>query len=55
VREDARADGLEKGIEKGIAITVNGLYKQGVAIEVICAATNLSKEEVQKILKDNLE
>ncbi|MFN0203606.1 MAG: hypothetical protein ACKVTZ_18920 [Bacteroidia bacterium] len=59
VREDAIAEGLEmgieKGIEKGIETMVLSFHKQGVAMEVICAATHLSKEKVNDILAKNKE
>ncbi|MFK7799368.1 MAG: Rpn family recombination-promoting nuclease/putative transposase [Aureispira sp.] len=52
-KEEGRAEGKEEGIKQGrekekIQIALN-LKKQGIGIEVIVAATGLSKEEIEQL------
>ncbi len=48
--------GIEKGIEKGIELNkhemINNLYQNGVSLDLISKSSNLSIEEVKKILND---
>jgi hypothetical protein len=42
--------GIEKGIEQGIEQAVQGLHRQGVAVEVIARALSLSEDAVLRII-----
>ena len=54
-REEGLEQGLEQGIEKGRAERdkemIKAMHDSGIEIDVICKVANLSKEEVEKILK----
>ena len=43
-------DGLKEGIEQGIKKMVNNFYQNGASLDLISKSTNLSLDEVEKIL-----
>jgi len=48
-----RKKGIEQGIEKNKKKIVLSMYKKHIEIETICEIVELSKEEVEKIIKEN--
>ncbi len=43
---------MKKGIAKNQKEVVLNMHKKQIAIETICEVTNLSKEEVEKIIEE---
>ena len=52
-REEAREEGIEEGIEENRKEIVLNMYKKNIDIKTISEIVNLSKEEVEKIIKEN--
>ena len=48
-----RKKGIEQGIEQNKKKIVLSMYKKHIEIETICEIVELSKEEVEKIIKEN--
>ncbi len=46
-----KAEGIEKGIEKGKIESVLGFYQKGVSTTIISEALNISEKRVQKIIQ----
>ena len=53
--EEGEKKGIEKGIEKGIAKVALNMHNNKFSIEAITTATNLSVEEVLRIVKSNIQ
>ncbi len=49
-REEGFKEGLEKGLEKSKAQLIRGIHKNGMPLEDIAKFTDLSIEEIRKIL-----
>ena len=52
-RKEARQEGLEEGINNRNKEIVLEMFNNKVSIELIGKYTNLSQEEIEKILKNN--
>jgi len=48
---DAREEGRQEGLLEGKREIALNLYKQGVSIDIICAATGLSKEQIEEMIR----
>lgn len=51
LRKNALAQGMEKGMEKGIYMVARNLLKKGVSIDIISETTSLSKDKVIELSK----
>lgn len=51
-----KKEGIEEGKEEAVRATIINMHKENIDIITICKITNLSKEEVEKIIsKENKE
>ena len=53
--EDGIKDGRIQGINENKKDIIINMYKEKIDIDVICKIVELSKEEVEKIIKENIE
>ena len=52
-KEEGYEKGVEQGIEKNRKEIVLNMYKKNIDIETISETVNISKDEVEKIIKQN--